>query len=259
MNNFLRMCLNIITQIGPYLVVLLLLKYLVNLQQKRAKEREEEQKKGIIRTHYIIKTEKVLTMFFVLAVFLFGGATVASAIQQDDLLPPIGFSIFFIVSLIGSLNMIKEREEEQKKGIIRTHYIIKTEKVLTMFFVLAVFLFGGATVASAIQQDDLLPPIGFSIFFIVSLIGSLNMIMWKLEVNGDEITWRSTFGRKRTFHFEDITYCERKKGSMRVYVNGEKLFTIDSNIDKEEFMEDIKRRRIPVKSYWANQHKKNRK
>ena len=60
------------------------------------------------------------------------------------------------------------------------------------------------------------------------------MVMWKLEVNGDEITWRSTFGRKRTFHFEDITYCERKKGSMRVYVNGEKLFTIDSNIDKEE-------------------------
>ena len=62
MNGFLRMCLNIITQIGPYLVVLLLLKYLVNLQQKRAKEREEEQKKGIIRTHYTIKTEKFLVV-----------------------------------------------------------------------------------------------------------------------------------------------------------------------------------------------------
>lgn len=99
----------------------------------------------------------------------------------------------------------------------------------------------------------------FGIFFLVGISGIVNMVMWKLEVNGDEITWRSTFGRKRTFHFEDITYCERKKGSMRVYVNGEKLFTIDSNIDKEEFMEDIKRRRIPVKSYWANQHKKNRK
>ena len=35
-----------------------------------------------------------------------------------------------------------------------------------------------------------------------------------------------------------------------------KLFTIDSNIDKEEFMEDIERRRIPVKSYWANQLRK---
>lgn len=58
MNDFLRMCLNIITQIGPYLVVLLLLKYLINLQQKRAKEREEEQKKGIIRTHYTIKSRE---------------------------------------------------------------------------------------------------------------------------------------------------------------------------------------------------------
>lgn len=74
MNDFLRMCLNIIIQIGPYLVVLLLLTYIVNLQQKRAKEREEEQKKGIIRKHYIIKTEKVLTIFFVFAVLLFGGS-----------------------------------------------------------------------------------------------------------------------------------------------------------------------------------------
>ena len=73
MNNFLRMCLNIITQIGPYLVVLLLLKYLVNLQQKRAKEREEEQKKGIIRTHYIIKTEKVLTYVFCIGGVFFLG------------------------------------------------------------------------------------------------------------------------------------------------------------------------------------------
>ena len=71
MNDFLRMCLNIITQIGPYLVVLLLLKYLINLQQKRAKEREEEQKKGIIRTHYTIKTEKTLTIIFVFWNFIY--------------------------------------------------------------------------------------------------------------------------------------------------------------------------------------------
>ena len=156
-------------------------------------------------------------------------------------------------------NRAKKREEEQKNGIIRTHYTIKTEKTLTIIFVFGILFTGGCTVASAIQQDDIFPLLVFGIAFVVFFIGSLNMIMWKLEVNGDEITWRSTFGKKRTFRFEDITYCERKKGSMRVYVNGEKLFTIDSNIDKEEFMEDIKRRRIPVKSYWANQHKKNRK
>lgn len=74
MNNFLRMCLNIITQIGPYLVVLLLLKYLVNLQQKRAKEREEEQKKGIIRTHYIIKNRKSTYYVFCIGGVSFWGS-----------------------------------------------------------------------------------------------------------------------------------------------------------------------------------------
>ena len=33
MNDFLRMCLNIITQIGPYLVVLLLLKYWLDFRR----------------------------------------------------------------------------------------------------------------------------------------------------------------------------------------------------------------------------------
>ena len=170
-------------------------------------------------------------------------------------------AVFIILGHIVKLQQkrAKEREEERKKGIIRTHYIIKTEKILTIFFVVGGFLFAGATVASAVQQDDLLPPIVFGVFFAVSLIGSVNMIMWKLEVNGDEITWRSTFGRKRIFHFEDITKCERKKGSMRVYVDGKKLFTIDSNIDREEFMEDIKRRKIPVRSYWGKSSNKKRK
>ena len=62
---------------------------------KKAKEREEEQKKGIIRTCYVLKTEKILTIFFIVAVVLFGGATVLSALQQKDLLPPVGFGIFF--------------------------------------------------------------------------------------------------------------------------------------------------------------------
>ena len=166
-------------------------------------------------------------------------------------------AVFAILGYVAKLQQkrAKEREEQQKKGIIRTHYIIKTEKILTTIFVIAVFLFGWAAVASAIQQDDLFPPLTFSIFFTISFIGSVNMMMWKLEVNEDEITWRSTFGRKRTFRFEDITQCERKKGSICVYVKGQKLFTIDSNIDKEEFMADIKRRKIPIKSYWVNKYK----
>lgn len=149
----------------------------------------------------------------------------------------------------------EKREKEKKKGIIRKKYVVKTEKIMTIIFVLGIFFSGGCAIASALAEE-IWVPIVFGIAFIGFLLGSLNMIMWKLEINDDEITWRSTFGKKRTFHFGDITYCERKKGSMRVYVNGKKLFTIDSNIDKEGFMEDVERRRIPVKSYYANQLKK---
>ena len=65
--------------------------------------------------------------------------------------------------------------------------------------------------------------------------------------------------KKNTYHRDSNGNAHWMDRKGTEYVNGEKLFTIDSNIDKEEFMEDIERRRIPVKSYWTNQHKKNRK
>ena len=115
-------------------------------------------------------------------------------------------------------------------NILCFNYTIKTEKFLVVAFIVGTIFFACCTAMSLREKEDMFVICIFGIFFLVGISGIVNMVMWKLEVNGDEITWRSTFGRKRTFHFEDITYCERKKGSMRVYVNGEKLFTIDSNI-----------------------------
>ena len=153
----------------------------------------------------------------------------------------------------------KEREEEQKKGIIRKHYTVKTERIFVALFVVGTMFFACCTVMSFIVKEDLFVFCVFGAFFLVGVSGMVNMIMWKLEVNGDEITWRSTFGRKRIFHFEDITKCEMKGNSIRVYVDGKKLFTIDSGIDDSEFMEDIERRKIPVRSYWGKSSSKKRK
>lgn len=169
--------------------------------------------------------------------------------------------IVAVLAVLGYIAKVQKRREEKrteekKKGIIRIKYTVKTEKVLVVIFVIGTIFFGFCLVMGIMQKEDLFVIFVFGIFVLFGVFGTLNMIMWKLEINDDEITWRSTFGKKRTFHFGDITYCERKKGSMRVYVNGKKLFTIDSNIDKEEFMEDVERRRIPVKSYYANQLKK---
>ena len=169
--------------------------------------------------------------------------------------------IVAVLAVLGYIAKVQKRREEKrteekKKGIIRIKYTVKTEKVLVIIFVIGTIFLVFCLVMGIMQKENLFVIFIFGIFVLFGTLGTLNMIMWKLEINDDEITWRSTFGKKRTFHFGDITYCERKKGSMRVYVNGKKLFTIDSNIDKEEFMEDVERRRIPVKSYYANQLKK---
>ncbi len=58
------MFLEIFIQSLPYLAVFAILGYIGRTQQKKAKEREDEQKKGIIRTCYVVKTEKILTNFF---------------------------------------------------------------------------------------------------------------------------------------------------------------------------------------------------
>ena len=186
MNEFIQMCLEMVLQASPIVAVLAVLGYIAKVQKRRGEKREEEKKKGVIRTKYTVRTEKVLIIIFVIGTIFFDFCLVMAIMQKEDL---------FVI-----------------------------------------FVFG--------------------IFVLFGAFGTVNMIMWKLEIDGDEIMWRSTFGKKRSFHFGDITYCERKKGSMRVYVNGKKLFTIDSNIDKAQFVEDVERRRIPVKSYYANRLKK---
>lgn len=167
--------------------------------------------------------------------------------------------VLAVLNHIGKIQKKREveREEERKKGVIRKKYTVRTENVIIFICVISAIIFSSATIICTIQQEDLAVICIFGIFALVGLFGTLNTMLWKLDINGDEITWRSTFGRKRTFRFEDITYCEEKdSGAVRVYVDGKKLFTIDSNIDMEEFMEDVKRRRVSVKSYYLNQMKK---
>lgn len=56
--------------------------------------------------------------------------------------------------------------------------------------------------------------------------------------------------KKRKFTFDDIIYIEHRRQSKRLYIDGEKQFkiVIHDNIDDSEFMEDVKRRKLPVNS-----------
>lgn len=158
--------------------------------------------------------------------------------------------------------MIK-REEEQKKGIYRSHYTVKSEKMLVIIFVAGLLICGGCTIWSAMEGEKV-GVVFFGLFGIIGAAGVLNMSIWKLEINGDEILWRSTFGKKRKFTFDDIMYIEYRRQSKRLCIDGEEPFTItiDDNIDDAELMEDIKRRRLPVYSLKLRDNwlkKKNKK
>lgn len=89
------MFFEIFIQMMPYLAVFAVLGYIGRAQQKKAKEREEEQKKGIIRTCYVVKTEKILTIIFIIGIFFTGGLVVASVIQQEDFLP--SFCVWYCI------------------------------------------------------------------------------------------------------------------------------------------------------------------
>ena len=91
------MFFEIFIQMMPYLAVFAVLGYIGRAQQKKAKEREEEQKKGIIRTCYVVKTEKILTIIFIIGIFFTSGLVVTSVIQQEDFFPLFVFDIAFVV------------------------------------------------------------------------------------------------------------------------------------------------------------------
>lgn len=168
-------------------------------------------------------------------------------------------SVYAIFGYVASIQekRAEKRKEERKRGIIRTHYVIKSEIILviiftfgTLFFVLCAVLCwltlldNIEIINENFEGADMWCVYAFAVFALVCLAGTLNTLIWKLEVNGEEVAWRSTFGIVRRFRFDDITECERRKHSIHVYVNNKKMFHIDDNIDCEEFMEDVKRHGI---------------
>lgn len=202
MRGLLRVCFETLIQVAPYLAVFAVLKYIISVQGKMSEERKEEQEKGIIRGNYIIKSEKILVIVFIVGTLFFGGCAMIFAL-----------TIFCDIPIINK-------------------YVMKAD----MWCVYV-----------------------FAAFALVSLAGVMNTAIWKLEVNGEEIAWRSTFGIVRRFRFEDITECEIGKRSILVYVNDKKMFHIDDNIDSKEFMEDVERHGVPVEYYLMKRYKKGKK
>lgn len=151
----------------------------------------------------------------------------------------------------------KRKKGEQEQGVKRTHYVIRNKMILAMFFTIGTAFFSICAILcwltllgniEIINENfkgaDVWSVCCFVVLSLLGLVCTLNTLLWKLEVNGEEIVWRSTFGVVRRFRFDDITECEIRDFSICVYVNNKKMLHIDDNIDCKEFMEDMKRHGI---------------
>ena len=94
MNEFIRMFLRMFIQVGPYLVVFVVLGYIIKLQEKKAKEREEEQKKDYKNT-LCCKDRKILAIMFVVGTIFFACCMAMGIAQQEDTFVVCVFGFFF--------------------------------------------------------------------------------------------------------------------------------------------------------------------
>lgn len=139
-----------------------------------------------------------------------------------------------------------------------TRYVIKSDTVLFIFFIIATILIGGFMIYTIIVKSPLWVILGYGIFLFISVIGIFNCGLWKIEVNDDQIIYRSTFGLVRKYDFRDITKgIFKKSGAFRVYIGEKRIFTFDNNMDFKNFILHMERMRIPIWQYEA--YKKKRK
>lgn len=172
--------------------------------------------------------------------------------------------LFEVLLVIRNKTSVQEKQkgEEQKQSIIKTHYVVRNERMLSIITAIATVSFTSLTILLRMLFLEKAEAWYICAFVVPCLLGmgcTLNMLIWKLEVSGEEIAWRSSLGTVRRFRFDDITGCEKKENSVRVYVNNKKLFHINGNIDCEEFMEDVKRHGIRETDVLAKRQERGKK
>ena len=146
--------------------------------------------------------------------------------------------------------MKNHRNQIQNKKEPWSHYVIQSERYLGGLFAFFGVCSTGLLIYSIMIKEALWAILILFCISIAMMTAAFNIGLWKIEVNDMEITYRSTFGRVRKYHFGDITRgVYKKSGAFRVYIGEKRIFTFDDNMDNSLFIEQMNRLHIPVWSY----------
>ena len=115
--------------------------------------------------------------------------------------------------------MKNHRNQIQNKREPSSHYVIQSERYLGWLFAFFSVCNTGLLIYSIIIEEALWAILILLFISLAMIIAAFNIGLWKVEVNDKEITYRSTFGCVRKYHFENITKgVYKKSGAFRVYI-----------------------------------------
>ena len=107
--------------------------------------------------------------------------------------------------------------------------------------VLIISVIGGLAITTYCIVDD--GPIAVSLLFaavtVVCVFGVISLYVWQIEVDGDEVRFRNSFGKVQVLDIHDVQRVTAKPRNMGIneYAykfygsDGRKLFSIDENTD----------------------------
>jgi hypothetical protein len=123
-----------------------------------------------------------------------------------------------------------------------------------LFFLGTIGLIGGAGLEAGIILEGGKGIAAFIIFFTLWELVCLGLIaystIWRIEVKGEELIYRSIFGIKHKYLLSDITeVVYTKSGAFRLYEGKRRILTCDEELVGAAYLEEVLReRKVPVRN-----------
>ncbi|MDD2979836.1 MAG: hypothetical protein PHN80_07680 [Hespellia sp.] len=158
-----------------------------------------------------------------------------------------------IMPVMGAYLMIRfifweKRNKDMEKPEITNEYIIKSNGMVAEIFCtytcFSLLLLYGCLFKYGLKDIFTIVCI---LFVVLGVIGSLNSIVWQVQVKDQDIIVRSTLGIKHYYSFNNISSGTYKKnGSFIVWIENKRIIKFDNNIPFEKFVMQMAQYNIPI-------------
>ena len=114
--------------------------------------------------------------------------------------------------------IIRNGAFKENKSIDENKFVIRQPRSTLLLGIAYVFIFGAFIILLTIYLDDVAEWWAYIIFIALFLIGAFIVLIcsfWEVRISGDEIHYRSFFGKRKTYSFSEIEDAKHKNPNSR--------------------------------------------